>query len=233
MFCLKISILEFTDGARHAEGLTVIIDVFRAFSLEAYLYSRGAAGITAVGSLEEAFRLKKEHPGHILIGERGGKKCDGCDFGNSPSQTMAADVRGKYIIHTTSAGTQGITNAVHADEIISGSLVNASAVASYILSKQPADVSIVAMGTAGVSRAREDFICAEYIRSLIEGSFYDIDTAVSSLRTNGGGHFFNPETQEIFPKEDFLMCTKHDLFNFIIRAEKSGTDICQMEKINL
>lgn len=233
MFCLKISILEFTDGARHAEGLTVIIDVFRAFSLEAYLYSRGAAGITAVGSLEEAFRLKKEHPDHILIGERGGKKCDGCDFGNSPSQTMAADVRGKYIIHTTSAGTQGITNAVHADEIISGSLVNASAVASYILSEQPATVSIVAMGTAGVSRAREDFICAEYIRSLIDGSSYDIDAAVTSLRNNGGAHFFDPKTQEIFPKEDFRMCTQHDLFDFIIRAEKAGPGICQMKKVGL
>ena len=32
---MKIEILECIEGAKKAEGLTVIIDVFRAFSLEA------------------------------------------------------------------------------------------------------------------------------------------------------------------------------------------------------
>ena len=35
---IKIKILHLIDGAKQAEGLTVIIDVFRAFSLECYLY---------------------------------------------------------------------------------------------------------------------------------------------------------------------------------------------------
>ena len=34
---IKIKILHLIDGAKQAEGLTVIIDVFRAFSLECYL----------------------------------------------------------------------------------------------------------------------------------------------------------------------------------------------------
>ncbi len=52
----------------------------------------------------------------------------------------------KRIIHTTSAGTQGITNASHADEIITGSLVNAKAIAAYIKQKNPEEVSLVCMG---------------------------------------------------------------------------------------
>lgn len=253
---MDIEILELIDGAKRASGLTVIIDVFRAFSLEAYLYSRGAAGIMAVSSLETAFKLKEENPDSILIGERGGAMCKGCDYGNSPSQTLDGDVRGKQIIHTTGAGTQGIINATGADEIITGSLVNASAVASYITMKNPSHVSIVAMGNAGVKRAREDVICAEYIRSLILRSensdrkiendicsistnsilsstdtstdHYDIDSQISTLRENGGAHFFNPETQKIFPKEDFLMCTRHDIFDFVIHAERAGSDMCRM-----
>ena len=255
---MDIEILELIDGAKCASGLTVIIDVFRAFSLEAYLFSRGAAKITAIGSLETAFKLKEENPDSILIGERGGAMCEGCDYGNSPSQTLDADVRGKQIIHTTGAGTQGIINAAGADEIITGSLVNASAVAAYITQKMPSHVSIVAMGNAGVKRAREDVICAEYIRSLILRSeisdsktehdvcsintdaissgtdesaiSYDIDRQIATLRENGGAHFFNPETQKIFPKEDFLMCTKHDLFDFVIRAERISDDMCKMTK---
>lgn len=38
----------------------------------------------------------------------------------------------KTVIHTTSAGTQGIVNAVKADKIITGSLINAKAIAEYI-----------------------------------------------------------------------------------------------------
>ena len=42
---MDIKVLELIDGAKQAEGLTVVIDVFRAFSLEAYLISQGAERI--------------------------------------------------------------------------------------------------------------------------------------------------------------------------------------------
>lgn len=37
----EVKILRLIEGAKMAEGLTVIIDVFRAFSLECYLYDMG------------------------------------------------------------------------------------------------------------------------------------------------------------------------------------------------
>ena len=39
---MKIRILKTIEGAKEAEGLTVLIDVFRAFSLECYLFASGA-----------------------------------------------------------------------------------------------------------------------------------------------------------------------------------------------
>ena len=68
---MKIQILELIEGAKRAEGLTVIIDVFRAFTTECYAFDRGAALCYPVGELEDAFALKREDPARILLGERG------------------------------------------------------------------------------------------------------------------------------------------------------------------
>ena len=65
---MNIQTLHLIQGAGQAQGLTVIIDVFRAFSLECYLYDMGAAAILPVGDLDVARRLKAEHPDYVLIG---------------------------------------------------------------------------------------------------------------------------------------------------------------------
>lgn len=71
---MKIEILECIEGAKKAEGLTVIIDVFRAFSLEAYLFSKGALRIIPVGQLESAFALKKNIQTGLYLGKEKGLK---------------------------------------------------------------------------------------------------------------------------------------------------------------
>lgn len=227
----KINILHLIEGAKQAEGLTVIIDVFRAFSLECYLYDMGVKEIRPVGTIEEAFALKNTLDNSVLVGERKGKKCEGFDYGNSPSSISAKDVAGKTIIHTTSAGTQGIVNAQNASEIITGSLVNAKAIAQYIIEKQPETVSLVCMGNGGVRPAKEDELCAEYIKSLLEGKeMEDIEQRVKDLQTDGGEHFFDIERQQIFPQEDFWMCIKYNRFPFVIRIEKDGKGFITSKK---
>ncbi len=67
---MKIEVVDFVAGARSAQGLVVVIDVFRAFSVGAYAFARGARAIIPVQSIDEARRLKAEHPEHLLIGER-------------------------------------------------------------------------------------------------------------------------------------------------------------------
>lgn len=220
----NIQILELVEGAKQARGLTVIIDVLRAFSLECYLYAYGAKLVRPVAGVEEAFALRDRFPGSLLIGERGGKMCEGFDFGNTPSGIPPEAVAGKLIFHTTSAGTQGVRNAVHASEILTGSLVNASAVAAYIRRRQPEQVSLVAMGNGGVRTAPEDVLCAEYIRSLVLGeAFPELQERIDLLPTHGCEHFFNPDTQEIFPTPDFGLCTRPDCFSFVLKIERDET----------
>ena len=65
---MKTSIFHLIDGAKRAEGLTVIIDVFRAFSMECWLYDLGAKEIRPTGSIEDTFAWRKKDPDCILAG---------------------------------------------------------------------------------------------------------------------------------------------------------------------
>ena len=217
----KVNVLHLIDGAKQAEGLTVIIDVFRAFSLENYLYDMGVELIRPIGSVEEAFKLKETTPNSLLFGERNGIKVEGFDFGNSPSSVNADIVKGKTILHTTSAGTQGVVNAKNATRILAGSLVNARAIAKYIIETQPDVVSLVCMGWNAEELAAEDELCAEYIKSILDGEdLPNMDERVADLQFHGGEHFFNPDTQEVFPEPDFWMCIKYDRFPYILEIYK-------------
>ena len=48
---MNIQIFELIDGAKAAKGLTVIIDVFRAMTVEAYVIRNGAADLIPIGSV--------------------------------------------------------------------------------------------------------------------------------------------------------------------------------------
>lgn len=230
---MEIQILQLLEGAKQARGLTVVIDVLRAFSLECYLSAWGAAELRPVSTLEEAFAWRARDPEVLLAGERGGAKCEGFDFGNSPWSIPTEAVRGRRVIHTTSAGTQGVTHAAGAEEIIAGSLVNAAAAAAYIRARRPETVSLVCMGNAGVREAPEDVLCAAYIRSLVLGEpIPDLEARIAELRYRGGAHFFNPETQHIYPEPDFWLCTKRDIFPFVLRVKRDELGL-YMEKVDI
>lgn len=229
---MEIRVLQLIEGAKKAEGLAVIIDVFRAFSTACYAMAGGAARIVPVGDLETAFRLKREEPQALLVGERGGVMVPGFDYGNSPTQLKAADVRGKTIVHTTSAGTQGIANARMADEIITGSFVNAEAIASYIRRRKPEIVSLVCMGLGGEREADEDTLCADYIRHRLEGRTVDFSKIVARLQSaNRSGSFLDLVGEASAPKDDFDLCLALDAFDFVLRVRPGRDDLAELEMI--
>lgn len=229
---MNIRILELIEGARAARGLTVVIDVFRAMTVEAYVIQNGAADLIPIGSLEEAYAYKEKHPDTILIGERGGAKCEGFDFGNSPSQIKNFDFTGKTVVHTTSAGTQGIANATGADAILTGSLVNAAAIAEYIRKGGATEVSLVCMGLEGKESTREDTLCAEYIKALLEGTKIDLAAGVEECKRTSGAKFFDKDNQSVFPEPDFYLCTEADRFDLVLGVEKGEDGFMHTRKKN-
>ena len=55
---MNITVEKRVEGAKKAVGLTVMIDVFRAFTLEAYAFDQGCEKIILVSSIQQAFALK-------------------------------------------------------------------------------------------------------------------------------------------------------------------------------
>jgi len=230
---MNIEILEFVEGARNARGLTVVIDVFRAFSVECYAVDSGALKIIATGSVEEAFRLGRKYKNSVLVGERNEKKVAGFDFGNSPTEIIQANLKDTIVIHSTTAGTNGLVNAVNSDLVITGSFVNASAIARFIKAINPDKVSLVGMGYRATESAEEDLLCAEYIKSLIEGQNKDFMERISDLRHTSGKRFFLPENADFSPPTDFFLCTIPDRFNFVLKGNKRFDGNIDIEKIDL
>lgn len=137
---MEIKILQLTEGAKQATGLTVVIDVFRAFSTACYLVAAGAEKIIPVEHVEEVLKLKETLCNVVTLGERFERKVPDFDFGNSPTHIKDLDLTGKTVVMTTSSGTRGIANAILADEIITGSFVNAEAIINYIRKKKSFNV---------------------------------------------------------------------------------------------
>jgi 2-phosphosulfolactate phosphatase len=217
---MKVEILEFVEGARKAKGATVIIDVFRAFSVECYAFDAGASRIIATSGVREAFMLKEQYKNCVLVGERDEKKIEGFDFGNSPTEIIKADLTGKTVIHTTTAGTQGLINATNADFILTGSLVNAAAIVKYIKLLNPEVVTLVAMGYRASVSAEEDLLCAEIISSELNNDRIDYSSRISDLKNSSGTRFFNPVNIDFSPPTDFFLCTMPNKFDFVLRAIK-------------
>lgn len=215
---MKVKILEFIEGAKKADGFAVIIDVFRAFSAGCYAFDAGAERIIATESVENAFQLKKNYINSILIGEREEKKIEGFDLGNSPTEIIKNNLHGKTVIHTTTAGTRGLVNAVKADMVIAGSLVNADAIVRYIKAINPEFVSLVAMGYRGNQSAEEDLLCAEIIAAGLYNKNYISEKRISDLQNTSGKRFFNPDNINFSPPTDFFLCTMINRFNFVMKA---------------
>ena len=228
---MEVQILQLIEGAKKASGLTVIIDVFRAFSMEAYMMAGGVGKIIPVGDSELAYRLKKENPDIVLAGERYGKILPGFDVGNSPWELSKMDVTNKTVVHTTSAGTQGIANATGADEILGASLVTAKATAEYIKRSGAKQVSLVCMGNMAISEAEEDTLCANYIRSLLLGEQMDMAKEIQKLKETAGAKFFDEKQKDVFPKQDYYMCTEVDKFDFVLRLHKELDGLHYIEKV--
>ena len=196
----------------------VIVDVYRAFTTEAVAFSRGAEKIILVSSAGEALDVRRRGLAELCMGEVAGIMPDGFDLGNSPFQASNADVRGRTLVHSTQAGTVGVTAARKAERVYAGSLVIARATAETVLSHRPELVTIVAMGDGGMARTDEDEQCAMYLKNLIQGRSPDPD-AVKALVLAGeqSQKYDDPSLPHFHPK-DREMAVEVDSVPFAIRV---------------
>lgn len=227
---MKIEIIRSLEDADKATGLAIVIDVFRAFTTEAYIFANGAEKIIPVLDLEEAHKLKKENPEYLLVGKRGGIKPEGFDYGNGPSEVINVDFTGKTIIHTTSNGTKGLISASNAETVLVGSFVVADSIIKHIKKNNIQNVSLISTAP-DTENDNEDILLAYYIRDVLNGNKVNETDIKNKLTTTTVHQFLLNEAG--VPQEDIDLCLDFHRFNFIIKkVEDKGQFFLIKETVN-
>jgi 2-phosphosulfolactate phosphatase len=216
-------------GVKQAEGLVVIIDVFRAFSCQPLFFHFGAHRVLLEADTERALFLKSKIPGAIMVGEIDEIPIEGAELGNSPSHIIRRGkpyFNGRTVIHRTTAGVAGVKLALErSEEVVLGSFVMASAICNYIQLKNPSLVTLVAMGERGKEEAPEDEACADYLEHLISGRPFDQVDSLSRIVFQPTAQKFIRKEKSYLPSEDPIFCLQKDLFDFVLTAHRSGSEI--------
>lgn len=220
---MQITQFKGLDCPGKAQGVAVVIDVLRAFTTAAYAFAAGTEKIILVGTPEQAFLLKKQHPDYILVGEIGGKPIAGFDFGNSPAVMAKADLHGKTLVLRSSSGTQGVVGATHARQIVLSSFVIAGATAEYLKQAKATEVSILAMGTAeDTCDDDEDVACSDYLVALLRGERANFEQARLRVLASPAAKRALDTSVGWISAEDLECALALDRFSFALPVTKEG-----------
>ncbi len=223
--------------AERARGVTIVIDVVRAFSVACYACAGGARELWLVRTTNEARALRQHAPDALLGGEIGGRLIPGFDFNNSPSQMAARDVRGRLLIQRTGAGTQGAVAAAQVSTcLLLCALTNARATAKYakmLATAQKTSITLFpTFFTEQMPAWNEDQICADYLEALLR----ERDDA-RDIITRGIAYLHETErfapwkvAHEDFPEADIDAVLAVDRFDFaIVGIRRKIDDITYVE----
>lgn len=200
--------------ADQAQGDVVVIDVLRAFTTAAFAFERGANRILPVSTVDEALALQKVIPGALVMGEVNGYKPEPFDLSNSPGALRGMDLTDKVLIQRTSAGTQGLVRANHAESLFAASFVVAQATAQKLMHRQAEIISFVITGVSERRDGDEDLACAEYIQSLMQGGAPDPAPYLARVATSTVGQDFASGSLGYLLQEDIRLSIDVNSFDF-------------------
>lgn len=187
-------------------SIVVVIDIFRATSSICYGFENGAQRIIPVATVEECESYRGQDL--LLAAERNGEVVQGFDFGNSPFSYTRDKVDGKTIILTTTNGTYAINEARRSHQVIVGSFLNLSAVASW-LKQQDQDVLLLCAGWKNQVNL-EDTLFAGAVVNKLKGEFV---------------HFCDASVAA----EDLYLAAKDDLPGYLQKSSHS----MRMKELNI
>ena len=147
---------------------SVVIDVLRATTTIAWALENGADSVQVFADVDELKREAKVfyEKDKILVGERGGKKLDGFDLGNSPIGVSTETVKGKRVFMSTTNGTRSLHRVRESKSLYTMALPNRRAIAERLQRDNPNEVWIVGSGWEG-SYSLEDSLAAGALASLL------------------------------------------------------------------
>jgi 2-phosphosulfolactate phosphatase len=132
-----------------AGSVVVVVDQLRASSTICQALAAGARGVVPLveidGTLERASSYARSEI--VLGGERGGRRIEGFDLGNSPTEYTPERVAGRTVLFTTTNGARALSHAHQARRVLVGATVNRGAIVAELLGSSRVD--ILCAGTDG------------------------------------------------------------------------------------
>ena len=182
--------------------IAVVIDVLRATTTISWALRNGADSIQVFADLDllKESAMKWRADNRLMLGERGGKKIEGFDLGNSPLSVTKKVVCGKRLFMSTTNGTKSLNKVQYAKHLFAMGLPNRRAVAEKIISLQSDNILILGSGWEG-SYSLEDSLAAGALASYLK------------TNCNFEVNILNDELQAAlalwdFWKNDILKCLK-------------------------
>ena len=166
--------------------------------------------------------------GGITAGERDGKVAEGLSYGNSPFEYPRDFIEGKVLVLTTTNGTKLLHMALDqgADEIITGSFPNLSAVCDYLIKsgkdivlgcsawKDRINIEDTLFAGAVVSRVKEHFNIECDSSKLAESLFHEAGAdRFEFMQKENATHYHRLMKYEL--EKDIRYCLSEDVANVL------------------
>ena len=144
----------------------------RATTTISWALRNGADSIQVFADLEllKESAMKWSPDKRIMLGERGGKKLEGFDLGNSPLSVTKGTVQGKRLFMSTTNGTKSLQKVQNAKHLFAMALSNRRAVAEKIISLNSENILILGSGWEG-SYSLEDSLAAGALASYLRENY--------------------------------------------------------------
>lgn len=178
--CLSPALLHLYDTT---DANVVIIDIFRASSTIVTALYHGAACVIPVATVSECIEVGNRILNSVTAGERDGQIAPGLAHGNSPFEFPKSFISGRTLVLTTTNGTRLLHMVRQSANLIVGSFLNLSQVASFLVSSGK---NVVLACAAWKDRFNlEDTLFAGALAEEVAGSFMiNCDSARAAIHLN-------------------------------------------------
>ncbi len=205
------------EGARHARGTVVVIDVLRSFTVSPYALAGGARECRLVKTVDEARALASQIPGAVVCAEEDALPVAGIPISNSPTQISRTDLKDRVLIQRSTAGTQVASELSNDDDMFAASLVVAGATVQACLLRDPQTLTLIASADHP-----EDHACARYMAKILDGEEPDLERLLQPLRKSERYKRALSGVWPGFPSSDLELSLAVDRFDFAMPITRAN-----------
>jgi len=193
----------------------IIIDLWAATSNIALLLGKGVKNLIVVNK-ENAIRAKEIFKNAIVVGEHYQLPANFFDYSNYPSDVDKIKTA-ESILYMTTNGSYVIEQAIskNAKCVLTGSLLNFSAIGQYVSNSRQEQVVIIPAGNRvrKNGEAEEDILCAELFSKALNNKKIDWNEQINLLKDIILRDYGSEE--KFKPKEDFTVTFQLNKYNVV------------------